>query len=380
MNQWYSGSTPRTRGDDDRRDPQRGPALGAVLGQNINNGAISNFTLDELPEGRQEHVFVNAPAGLLYPGDAGFPPGNTGLNKQWLNFSPRVGVAWDVSGDGRTAVRSSYGISYDFPTAQYLQHRGRRRRPFGNRVAVTGNVPFDDPYRDCLGGNTLRFRLAAPDTPFPGSARIGAIDPNINSPRVQSWNVTVERQIGAAWQVSASYLGSYTDRLWGRIAINPGVTSGSARARSAACRSRSARRRAIWTRRRALSLENPADAGSTRRSCQYDGRRHAELSRPEAVVPAPRRSGVSLSAQLHAVALRRPTRTSSGGFTQFTTATRTRATRAYDPATAPTNRRQIANVTVGAQTPHSPTRRCGGRVGLARVGHRQRAFGQLAQR
>ena len=52
------------------------------------------------------------------------------------------------------------------------------------------------------------------------------IDPNINSMRVQSWNVTVEQQIGAAWQVSASYLGNYMDRLWGPVQINPGVFLG----------------------------------------------------------------------------------------------------------------------------------------------------------
>ena len=65
------------------------------------------------------NVYVNAPAGLIYPGDAGFPPGRTGLNKQWLNFSPRVGMAWDVTGDGRTAIRGSYGLTYDLPNGEY---------------------------------------------------------------------------------------------------------------------------------------------------------------------------------------------------------------------------------------------------------------------
>ena len=40
-------------------------------------------------------MFHNAPAGLLYPGDAGVPPGTSGLNKKWVNLSPRAGVAWD---------------------------------------------------------------------------------------------------------------------------------------------------------------------------------------------------------------------------------------------------------------------------------------------
>jgi len=56
-------------------------------------------------------VFVNAPAGIEYPTDQGFPAGRAGFNRQWLNFSPRAGVAWDVFGTGRLAVRSSYALA-----------------------------------------------------------------------------------------------------------------------------------------------------------------------------------------------------------------------------------------------------------------------------
>ena len=58
------------------------------------------------------------------------------------------------------------------------------------------------------------------------------MDPDINSPRAQQWNVTVEQQLGRSWGVSASYLGSYADRLWAQTAINPGVFMGLGRARS----------------------------------------------------------------------------------------------------------------------------------------------------
>jgi hypothetical protein len=52
------------------------------------------------------------------------------------------------------------------------------------------------------------------------------MDPGINSPRAQQWNLTVERQLGDSWGVSAAYLGSYADRLWAQTAINPGVFLG----------------------------------------------------------------------------------------------------------------------------------------------------------
>jgi len=36
----------------------------------------------------------------------------------------------------------------------------------------------------------------------------------------------VERQVGAVWQVAATYLASHTDRLWNQVALNPGVFLG----------------------------------------------------------------------------------------------------------------------------------------------------------
>jgi hypothetical protein len=52
------------------------------------------------------------------------------------------------------------------------------------------------------------------------------MDPGINSPRIQSWNVTAEQQFGSNWGVAVSYLGSHSDRLWAQVALNPGVYMG----------------------------------------------------------------------------------------------------------------------------------------------------------
>ena len=133
--------------------------------------------------------------------------------------SPRAGLAWDVYGDGRLAVRTSYSMGYDFMAGEY-HNINAGAPPFGNRSLITDPVGgLDDPY----GGRDPHPIITGPDTQYIPFGAFGTMDPSINSPRVQQWNATVEKQLGKSWGVSASYLGSYSDRLWAQTALNPGV-------------------------------------------------------------------------------------------------------------------------------------------------------------
>jgi hypothetical protein len=192
------------------------------FGQNVENNAITIFVMDNFLNGVKSGVFHNAPAGLIYPGDPGFPDGQTGLNIQWRNFAPRAGVAWDVRGDGRLAVRSSYSLGYDFMAGEY-HNINAGAPPFGNR-SIINDPPglLDDPY----SGRDPHPIITGPDTQYIPFGAFGTMDPDINSPRIQQWNVTVEQQVGANWGLSVSYLGSYADRLWAQTALNPGVFMG----------------------------------------------------------------------------------------------------------------------------------------------------------
>jgi len=198
------------------------------FGARIENNAIANFDFNRFRQGTTSTVFRNAPPGFLYPGDADFPSGKSGLNNKWTNVAPRIGMAWDVTGDGRTAIRSSYSLGYDFQGASYL-FISATAPPFGGRLRVT-QLPggFDDPYRDFPGGPPHLYpETPGPDAQFPAYGALASVDPDNNSTRIQSWNVIVERQVGAAWQVSASYLGSYTDRIWAQVQRNAGVFMGT---------------------------------------------------------------------------------------------------------------------------------------------------------
>jgi hypothetical protein len=190
----------------------------------VTRGAISTFSRENFANNVRSTTFRNAPAGMLYPGDPGFP-GKTGLDRKWWNFAPRVGVAWDVQGDGRLALRASYGLTYDYPTGEYLSNPAAAP-PFGNRIRTTDPPGrFDDPYGHLPGGDPHPL-IPGPDAEFPRGGTFASIPPDLNAPRIQSWNVTVERQLGESWQASASYLGRYSDRLWGFEAQNYGVFLG----------------------------------------------------------------------------------------------------------------------------------------------------------
>ena len=224
VDNWYLG----LYGQDSWRVSSRVTVNGGVrwepyFGQNVRNGVLSVFSMDNFQKGVKSTVFLKAPAGLLYAGDPGFPKNaKTGMQKQWWNLSPRGGVAWDVHGDGRLAVRSSYAMAYDFMSGEY-HNIDANAPPFGNRSLLT-DVPFDDPYR----GADPHPIVTNANTDYVPFGTFGTMDPGINSPRIQSWNVTVEQQLGTEWGVSVSYLGSHSDRLWAQVALNPGVYMGLA--------------------------------------------------------------------------------------------------------------------------------------------------------
>jgi hypothetical protein len=349
-NTWYIGAY----GSDTWRASDRvtlnlGLRWEPYLGNNYVNNTISNFSIDNFRNGVKSTQYVNAPAGLIFPGDPGFPPGDTGFYKRWWNFSPRLGLAWDVNGDGRLAVRSSYAINYDFPGSAAAQSAANVP-PFGGGVSLTGNIPFDNPYGGVPGGSRLPIVLPAPrNVVFPSSASYSSIDPNINSIRVQAWNATIERQIGASWQVSASYLGSYIDRIWGPDPINTGVYLGLGPCTLQGVSYPVCSTVTNLASRQALTLLNPQEGQYLASVFNYTAigtQRYRGLK-----LSFQRRAarGVSLSGN-YTVSHCVTDSTYDGRFIQGVIYNKPGDT-SYDLGNCPYNQREIANLTVGAQAP-----------------------------
>ena len=378
--QWYLGMY----GSDswrmtDRLTLNAGLRWEPFFGTYADNRAISNFVLENFRKGIKSTQYDNAPPGLTYPGDQGFA-GITGLNKQWWNLSPRVGMAWDVSGEGRTAVRSSYGINYDFPTLVAGQVAAQAA-PWNNRVDFSGDLPFEDPYRGVPGGQIHPVQIPTPRTaPFPSQSSFSAIDPGINSTRVQSWNATVERQLGTGWAVSASYLGSYTDRMWGSQALNPGVFLGLGPCTLNGVNYPVCSTTANLEARRTLTLENPAQGRSYSFINQFAD--IGEKTYSALKVSFRRRSDGGVSATGNYTLSKCETDTEvSGSFTQFSASYTDPANPSYDLGNCtlePHPHRQLhCRVSHAAAGQRGAARGC---LRLARVGDPDRAVGLVAHR
>jgi hypothetical protein len=212
-------------------------------------------------------MYPNAPAGLLFRGDPGFPEGAP-IYSKWKLVAPRIGLAWDVQGVGRTSVRAAYGLAYDFSGSETLGGSSSAP-PWGFSTTVQSPAGgFEDPWRDFPGGIPFPLdRSIARFPPFATYYYIAEFD--TQPPQVQSWNLSVQRQVPADFLVSASYLGSQTTHLWVRGNTNSAVffpgapVNGVCRvgnyvlqATGSACSTTG-----NTNQRRRLYLENPVEGG-----------------------------------------------------------------------------------------------------------------------
>jgi hypothetical protein len=316
------------------------------LGQQMLYGGADIFNHDNFAKNVKSQQFVNAPAGFLYPGDGGFPEGKSGYDKTWLNISPRLGLAWDVTGDGRLAFRSSYSLAYDFPSGDYMNINASAP-PWGNRLLVP-TTSMDNPYSVVPGGNPHPIETNR-NTVFPPFGAFGAMDPSIKPPRVQSWNVTLEKQLGTNYSVTANYLGRYSDDLWAQTAINPGVFLGLGPCVVNGVSYTVCSTNANLNQRRKLGLENPKEGGLIGAMDLHDDVGYQTYHGLRMTMTRRAARGVSLSGNY---TISQCTGTATpGSFPQISAGYTNPDDPSMDKGHCDQDRRHLANATMGYMTP-----------------------------
>ena len=169
--------------------------------------------------------YTTAPAGLVFSGDPQYTCGNSFNCSKWDKFFPRVGLAWDPKGDGKMTIRAAYGMFGDRMSMLSLSQE-QFGAPFGNTVSATGGTlanPWAN-YPGLAGGASAPgenpmlilaaragFGYSAPNIPFPAfGAYIGSNLSDFNPTYVNQWNLSIQRQFGQNWLLSANYLGTST--------------------------------------------------------------------------------------------------------------------------------------------------------------------------
>ena len=181
--------------------------------------------------GSQSTIVPTAPPGLLFPGDAGVQRGIVRADTN--NFAPRVGVAWDPFGDGKTSVRSAFGVFYGAISGNAL-NQVADRQPFTGPPAVQQRAVADRSV--CAAA---RRRLAVPVRVQSGEPALSAGGRHRrHQPGFQvavylpDANFTIERQIGRDVSVSAGYVGTLARKFTFNRDVNypvfgPGATAGN---------------------------------------------------------------------------------------------------------------------------------------------------------
>ncbi len=131
------------------------------------------------------------------------------------NFAPNVGVAWDVFGDGSTALRAGYSINYvndDLIGAAQnavTANQGLQAQPIARNL----DLFLSGPLTEFATPELQVPRRASDNLAIDDTAALFAPDPRLRAPYVQQWNVGVQRDIGFDTVIEARYVGNKGTKL-----------------------------------------------------------------------------------------------------------------------------------------------------------------------
>ncbi|HWT03173.1 MAG TPA: carboxypeptidase regulatory-like domain-containing protein [Pyrinomonadaceae bacterium] len=157
---------------------------------------------------------VNISSGFVRADEAGA----AGLPRALVNtykggLQPRLGLAWDIKGDGKTALRFGFGryLSRSNVIASLLR---MSNNPPWNTVVDSGWNPDALSLTDCPSCRTMDEIGPGLSASAAGLGGINSVDPNFKPPESWQWNVTVSREIMKNTVAEVSYVGNHGLHIW----------------------------------------------------------------------------------------------------------------------------------------------------------------------
>jgi len=171
------------------------------------NNLLSNVTSLDAPDGTFTLTQVGQPGlGKLY-------------NPDKKDFAPRVSMAWDVNGKGKTVVRIGYGMFYDaFSQDMVLGHLPYS--PYFDPGPAYNPLPSASPiYSTGVVGGPINpggvlTPLFAATTGCGYECDAFAFDRNIKTPYMENYNLNIQQQLNSHTALQVGYVGSQGHRLW----------------------------------------------------------------------------------------------------------------------------------------------------------------------
>ncbi len=188
-------------------------------------GRAAQFRPDAYYAGETSQVYLNAPPGLFYPGDPGFPNDGAGTSADYNNFGPRLGFAYALGDSGKTVIRGGAGVFYQARISAISNNRFEILTPFSTQITQTDpQGGFTNPWQGTgISPDFFPQPFPAPaDATFPRPVLVVTFDPSKKfvTPTIYQWNLTLERQVSSDTLLRMAYVGSHSSFLSNNIELN----------------------------------------------------------------------------------------------------------------------------------------------------------------